>query len=243
MGTLGPIKSWSFSRWDVTRRCPKRAELAFVHKIPEPAQPNSPATRGDAAHKSIELVTRGKAKVDTLHPAANPFRAEVIHLSKLMKRGNGEAERMWCFDRDWLEVDEKDFNATWLRVKLDQLVWKSSTSAVLVDYKTGKRDGNEVKHAEQMQLYAIAAFMRFPELEELWVELWYLDQDVLIKKHYRRDQALRYLPIWTERGIDVTERREFKANPSTWNCSYCPFRVGYMGKSGVKGTGHCKLAP
>jgi hypothetical protein len=239
----GPIRSWSFSRWDTARRCARRIKLSVIDKIKEPEQPNSPASRGDQIHKSIELITTGQKKVETLHIAAKPFKAEIIKLSEFMARKAGEAEQMWCYDKEWVKVDPKDFDRTWLRVKLDQLVWLSKTKAVLIDYKSGKRAGNEIKHNEQTQLYALASFLRFPQLQELWVELWYVDKDILHKVHYTRDQALRHYKTWNERGIFVTSLRQFEPQPSTYNCSYCPYKTGWMGKSGVMGTGHCDRNP
>ena len=42
--------------------------------------------------------------------------------------------------------------------KLDAYVKEDDTSARVIDYKTGKRFGNEIGHSQQCLLYAIAAF-------------------------------------------------------------------------------------
>lgn len=45
---------------------------------------------------------------------------------------------------------------------------------ILIDLKTGKRDHNEIKHAEQIQLYQL-----YPGLQQVTTELWYLDEEVM----------------------------------------------------------------
>lgn len=235
------INSWSFSRLQDYETCALRAKLSIIDKIPHPEQPNSPAERGNKVHDGLEkFVFKGGKDIP---PEAHHFEQEIIQLKDLQRLKKAEGEQMWCFDKDWIPVDEKDYDRIWVRIKLDALAWLSASKVVPIDYKTGKRDGNEVKHGQQLQVYSIATFLKFPQVEEAVTELWYLDKDILTKLRYRRDQALRHLPHWTERGIRMTTDKVFKPNPSTWNCSYCPHKVGYMGKSGVMGNGHCGLAP
>ncbi len=235
------INTWSFSRLEVFEKCPFRAKLAFVDKIKVPERPDSPATRGNVAHDALETFVFKNGKM--FPPIAKDFEQEILMLRALKRDKRAEGEQMWCFDKDWIQVEPDDYEHIWVRIKLDALAWLTYTTAVAVDYKTGKRYGNEVKHGAQMQLYVIAAFMRFPHLEEITVELWYLDQNILTKVRYRRDQALRHLARWTERGIAMTTAEEFPAKPSTFTCSYCDFKTGRLGKTTTEGTGHCSRNP
>lgn len=235
------IQSWSFSRLQDYETCALRAKLSIIDKIPHPEQPNSPAERGNKVHDALEKFVFKGGKQQPIE--AKHFEKEIIQLKDLQHLKRAEGEQMWCFDRDWMPVDEKDYDRIWVRIKLDALAWLSSNVVVPIDYKTGKRDGNEIKHGQQLQIYTMATFLKFPQVEEAVAELWYLDKDILTKLRYRRDQALRHLKNWTDRGIRMTSDTVFKPNPSTWNCSYCPHRTGYMGKSGVMGNGACGLAP
>lgn len=122
----------------------------------------------------------------------------------------------------------------WLRLKLDALVRPSPHYAIVIDYKSGKKWGNELKHGEQMQLYQLVTFLRYPEIEEIDVELWYLDVDEFTQKRFTRDQGLRFLKSWDKRGNAITTATSFPPNPSTWTCKWC----FYGERSG--GLGVCK---
>ncbi len=125
----------------------------------------------------------------------------------------------------------------WLRLKLDALVFLSPTEAVAIDYKTGKKFGNEIKHGEQLQLYQLVTFLRHPELEIVHTELWYLDVDDLTLKTFTRDQGLRFRRAMDMRGIKITTCTTFPPNPNVHSCKWCP----YGERPDGNGTGDCKV--
>lgn len=122
---------------------------------------------------------------------------------------------------------------TYLRIKLDAMVHLSKYEAVVIDYKSGKKFGNEVKHAEQTQSYQLAAFLKYPHLEEVTTELWYLDINEMTQVTFTRSQGLRFRRKFDERFNNMTTATEFPANANHFTCRYCWFsnRPG--------GTGHC----
>ena len=111
----------------------------------------------------------------------------------------------------------------WLRLKVDALVLHDETTATVIDYKTGRKFGNEVKHAEQLQLYQLATFMRYPQLETVHAELWYLDQDEVTSQKYTRPMGLRYREKFNRRGDAVLACTEFKPNPNKFTCKWCQY--------------------
>lgn len=96
-------------------------------------------------------------------------------------------------------------------------------------HNTGRRFGNEVKHAEQTQLYQLVTFLRYPELETIHTELWYPDVDELATMTYTRNQGLRFKRSFEQRGDAMTTCIDFPANPNIFSCRWCPY----------KGTDHC----
>lgn len=122
----------------------------------------------------------------------------------------------------------------WLRLKLDALVFETEYSAVAIDYKTGKKFGNELKHGEQLQLYQLVTFLRYPKLEEVTTELWYFDVDELTKKTLTRDQGLRFLRNWDKRGNALTTANTFPPNGNIHTCKWC-----FLGER-PGGAGICK---
>lgn len=247
------IKAGSHSRLSKFETCPYQAKLAYVDKIPEPDRGPPPKgltewhnDRGSRIHDSAEHFVRGNEK--TLVPELENFRAEYLNLRKRFTRDPDSVvmEDMWYFDRDWVPLP--DTTEPWspdiyMRVKLDALVFLSPTDAVVIDYKTGKRFRNEIKHAEQCQLYQLAAFLRYPKLQHITTELWYLDIDEVYTMKFRRDQGLRFFRNWEQRMINMTTETEFPARPSTHTCFFCPYKEGLIGKYGPEGTGHCGRNP
>lgn len=111
----------------------------------------------------------------------------------------------------------------WHRCKLDAAVFWSPQEATVIDYKTGRKYGNEVKHAEQMQLYQLNAFMRFPELEVVTTELWYLDQNEVSRQTFTRAQGLRFKSNFDRKGRAITTNTDWKPNPNKFSCKWCEY--------------------
>jgi len=75
-------------------------------------------------------------------------------------------------------------------------------------------------------LYAIGTFFRYPHLEFVQTEFWYLDHGETTTKHYTRDQAMLFAPAYHRRAIKMTTETEFNPTPSKDNCRWCSFRKG-----------------
>ncbi|MCA9367022.1 PD-(D/E)XK nuclease family protein [Candidatus Kaiserbacteria bacterium] len=216
----GRIKTWSYSSLTQFETCPHQTFLAKVEKLP---QASSPALdRGNQIHKLAEDYVKGEGG-DQLPDELKKFASEIEELKQLYAEGTVEVEGDWAFTTDW-ETTGYYADDTWNRMKLDVLVRDSLTSAKVVDYKTGKKFGNEFKHAQQGQLYAVGTFLRYPELQYLEVEFWYLDHGEKLQKTYTREQAMMFLPMWTQRATKLTTCTDFIAKPSKSNCRWCSFK-------------------
>ena len=153
-------------------------------------------------------------------------------------------EDMWTFDDTWEVCDPNDYDTIWLRIKLDVLLFSASRdTAYVIDYKTGKRYGNEIKHAEQTQLYALATALRYPDVQNIITELWYSDQDEIAHMHFTREQALKFFKNWNNKMLRMVNEKMFPAKANMYACRYCPFKTGLIGKYGPEGTGDCDLNP
>lgn len=243
------IQAWSPTLLQKYEECPYQAFLKAVKKIPEPdrppTQPNGkewPNDRGSRLHDEAEEYVRGKRDLSReLRGFADNFAA----LRALFERDPDSVfmEELWCFDHEWNVVPKKSWDQHWARIKIDFFAFLSETHALTIDYKTGRRDGNEIKHGDQVLLYAIVAFLKFEMLEEITVELWYVDNDELVQQTYTREQAMRFLPRLERRGVNATIDTEFKPRPSKFACFFCPYKTGLIGKLGPEGTGHCDKNP
>ena len=236
MNTPKKIKSWSYSRLLDFESCPFKAKLKIIDKIPEPERPLPPGKtehandRGTRVHDEVEKYVRGEGPFPT---EARHFKDEIESLKKHFKSGRVSLEGEWAFDREWKQTEYK---YGWVRVKLDAMVSLSADGkhAVVIDYKTGKKFGNEVKHGEQLEMYALSVFLRYPLVERVTAELWYFDVNDLTALEIVRPVGLRLLKPFDRRGRKMTEATEFKPNPNLYSCQYCPYHP-------AKGTGDCNV--
>jgi PD-(D/E)XK nuclease superfamily len=239
------IISWSPSRLQTGDGCKHRAYLKYGAKIPEPERALRPGKtehandRGTRYHENAELYIKGKTK---LLPDLKTFLPEFERLQELRKQNLVHLEEEWALNHEWERVEWKSPKA-WLRLKIDAMIRIKKHEAVVVDYKTGKRFGNEIKHAEQVQLYQLVTFLLFPDIDIVHTELWYTDVNDLFHQKYTRDQGLHFFKRFNERGTNFTTYNytgdaQIDANPSSHVCRYCPY--GPPRPDFLERTGHCK---
>jgi hypothetical protein len=98
---------------------------------------------------------------------------------------------------------------------------------VVIDYKTGKKFGNEIKHKEQLNLYALAVAIRNPDVQELTTENWYLDQkdgENLTSTDCTRQQAMmKYLKYFDRQAQEMTTATKFPTKANKFSCQWCPY--------------------
>lgn len=232
------LRSWSHSRLGVFEQCARRAKLSYIDKIPEPDRPLPPGKtehandRGTRIHEAAEMFVKGGIE---LIPELVDFEPEFLRAREMFKAGRASTEGDWAYTKDWDPVAWMSGDV-WCRIKCDLVVHLDKQSAVVIDYKSGKRYGNEIKHAEQMQLYVLGTLFRFPEIESVTTELWYIDQDELATQTYTRAQGLRFVPNFERRANLLTACEDFKPNPNAFSCRWCPYKPKERG-----GTGHCPV--
>ena len=227
------ISSWSHSKLGEFDKCKYRTFLLHVAKIPEPQRPlpqgktEHANDRGTRIHQAAEDYVRGLR--DDIIPELQQFSSHIEMLAVLFKDGMVSMEGEWGLDETWTPTEWKK---AWHRSKVDVIVHFDKGSAMVIDYKSGRKFGNEIKHGEQMQLYAVNAFSRFPDLEAVTTELWYVDQNQVTSVTFTRAQALRFKPRFHSRGTALTSCVDWPANPNIFSCKWCMY--------GPWGSGDCK---
>lgn len=235
------IPTASSTKLHIYEACPYRAKLAFIDKSPEPVDPNSPMLRGTQIHEDIEHFVRG----DRADPPAACGQFQDL-FERLREKLATEPSRVlveeyWLFDDAWLPTDDRQ--AFRFVAKLDYFEFEGDDTAAIYDVKTGKRDYNIVKHTDQLIAYAISAFMRFEQLEEIFCQDLYVDHGTTLEKTLTRTKAMALLPQLNTRIDRMLNDTVHRPRPSKSNCAYCPFKDGPIGRNGVVGTGACGLNP
>lgn len=231
------INSWSHSRITDFEKCKFLAWLKHDQKIPEPERPLPPGKtehandRGTRIHNHAECFVRGD--VSDQIPEMGKFIDEFDKLRRLHALGMVSLEGEWGLDRKWQPTE---YRSAWHRSKIDALVLPNPHVGIVIDYKSGKKFGNEIKHGEQTQLYALNTVLRYPLIEEITTELWYLDIGELTSVTFTRAQILRFQRGWDMRGSALTSATVFPPNPNIYSCQYCQYGPwnGGQCKVGVK---------
>jgi len=216
------IKAWSFNRLLQFEACPHRSFLDIIQKAPTPDyDATHPMVRGRMIHTEVEEYITGKT--DKFPSTGKKLKALLTECQTMIQKGQGTAEEQWAFTENWDRVGWYD-ETVWVRMATDVFLSYSDDAAAIIDWKTGKSFGNEVKYMQQMQLYAVGAFMLYPKLEYIDVTLGFLDDGKERTKPFERgDKINKLLLRFTERARKMTTAVDFRLKPSAMNCKYCPF--------------------
>jgi hypothetical protein len=222
------MKAWSFSRYDTHSKCPYRAKLQYVDGHTVPSGPH--ADRGTMLHENAQGWVRGEH--DDLHQDLHHFAAELARLKSLYAAGTVFIEDEWAWTHSFAQQADWRSDDAWVRMKVDFGVHLSPTHLLIVDLKSGKKSGNEIKHTEQGQLYTVGGMLKYPNVEKVDVEFWYADQNDTMDSHYTAQQAATFLPRWIDKGLKVTSG-VYPPRPNLFSCKWCPFRQVEDGGNGV----------
>ncbi len=217
--TLGPLKTWSFSGLKSFEECALRR---YLEKVKGHRQDSGPAAnRGSQYHDQIEKYI--KHEIETLPKMGDVPKKYIQKARDTYHNGLITVEQNWYINMDWATTTKDDFWAVFI---IDYFKRESETSATITDWKTGKSRNNEMKHAEQLMLYAISALARFPELEYIHVGACYIDENCIkLERGYSREQLEPMKQQFTKRAMAMTTCTNFIPYPSKFNCKWCALKT------------------
>lgn len=225
-----PIKSWSYSTISAfmgEHGCPYKLSKTKVEKLVE--EENENLKRGIRVHQEAEDYVQGK--IDTLPESLKLFEEDMNYLRDEFKNDWIYVEESWAFTKDWDETKWNDWSNCWLRVKMDLHFFDDKEDGVLtvIDYKTGKIRG---EYMDQVELYALAAFMLYDEedLHTVRGELWFFDNGTVVgiddsgkvdkRYEFHRKDVDKLLLKWNKKANRVLSCTEFPAQKNNW-CRFC----------------------
>lgn len=232
------VEKWSFSTLKKFENCQWAVKLGKVDKIY--VESGEAAQRGTIIHDGCEAWVRGdieelpsdnRTKMDV-------FTADFQQLREDFREGKVTMEENWGIRQDWSPCDWED-EELWGRAKLDAFVMENENSCRIIDYKTGQKFGNEMKHSDQGLSYALHAMYRFPELDVFKVEFWYLDQGERMVRTFNRRQLEMLILRYHNRAVKLTTTKDFipSANPHT--CRFCEYGCNTNREGKQYGNGAC----
>lgn len=216
--TTRGVTAWSISRLNTYEQCPFKFKLTVVEGIKEPG--SAAMDRGAEIHKHAELYLKNETKV-----VPDSCKLLALEFEEIKDLG-AKSELEITFTKDWQPCGWFDKEA-WLRLKLDALVLDGDTIR-LIDFKTGKNKGG---YEDQLEIYALAALVMYPDIKHVAAELWYLDSgEVIGTSHgaYTHEMLDELKHKWAERVSPMFHDEIWAARPNKF-CNWCFFRKSNNG--------------
>lgn len=232
------VKAWSFSTLKKFENCQWAVKLAKVDKIY--VESGEAAQRGTVIHDGCEDWVRGKIPElpADRRTKFDAFAGDFTELREQFREGKVSLEDEWGIRKDWSPCGWDD-DELWGRAKLDAFVMENENSCVIIDYKTGRKFGNEMKHADQGLSYALHAMHRYPELDVFKVEFWYLDEGLKMVRSFNRRQLSMLLLRYHNRAKKLTTTRDFKPVANAHTCRFCEYGCNQNREGVAYGNGAC----
>jgi len=210
------VTAWSYSRYADYAQCPFKFKCKHIDRLPDPG--SAAMQRGNTIHKLAEDYTLGKIK--KCPPELKHFAGQFKELQKL----SPIVEQAWGYRSDWTWTGKPNWfgDDVWFRAKADLMVVYDDATADLIDHKTGKKYQT---NKDQVELFALAGFKRYPHLTEINTRLWYLDQptDNEVVLSYTAKDAALIQKGWSKKVIPMFADRKFAPRPND-KCHWCTFR-------------------
>lgn len=254
------IQYWSFSLYNTYKKCPLKAKLNAIDKIKEPS--NEAMARGNDVHKLCEdyvksEITLAQLKSKAKQVSKNPWdptdwlpeltrmRKVYANRKKLQVTAMQPAvEDTWAFTSSWSETVWNDWVNCWVRIKLDVGEFQELDGLIVyvpTDWKTGRFYENQNdEYVEQLELYALAAMLIHPHVDEVRPRLAYVDQGIIFPDPedplvFKRSDLESLKKLWAKRTKPMLNDTTFAPRPGDY-CKYCYYRKG----NAANGGGQCK---
>lgn len=210
------VTSWSYSRYADYKQCPAKFKFKHVDKLPDPGSPAM--QRGNDIHKQAEDYVTGK--IDEVPSSLVAVASEL----NFLRANDAVAEENWGFKSDWDWIGREGWfgNDVWFRAKTDVRLLYDDDTLLLGDWKTGKM---YFSNEEQIELFALAGFKRFPFVTEVDTRLWYTDAPAEtneIQRVYTAKDLAAVQKDWTKRVVPMFKDKRFAPTPND-KCGWCPF--------------------
>jgi hypothetical protein len=207
------IPAWTYSQLEKFETCPRQFYHVRVKK--DVTEPPTEATKwGERVHTAFEnRILHGTALPDGM----GQWEGIATKISSM--KGEIKCEQKMAIDNAFQPAE---WGNAWSRGIADVAITYKD-SAVILDYKTGKR-----KPTEQLMLYAGYAFAHYPEVNMVSTGfVWLKDQKIDKTSFHRSDVST----IWLEflprvRKLEMAyEKDKWPERPSGLCNGWCPVKT------------------
>lgn len=207
----------SYTALKMYENCPKRYYHQRITKEVVD-QPGTATVYGERVHKQLE---------DYLKAPATSLPEESIALQPLCDtlRSSANGGGMMLVEQEYTLTSDLQPTSwfapdAWLRFKLDVLVIRGNNTAVVVDWKTGKRRPD----FDQLEMFALAVFSFWPAITKVKSMFVWTKENATDHETYRiehKDQMWTRLMTRINRVEKSLDTDNWPAKPSGL-CKFCP---------------------
>ena len=232
------VRAWSFSTLKKFENCQWAVKLGKVDKIY--VESGEAAQRGTMIHDGCEEWVRGNITELPADPRTkfDQLSGDFTTLRDEFRAGKVTMEENWGIRKDWSPC-EWDDDELWGRAKLDAFVMEDENTCRIIDHKTGRKFGNEMKHADQGLSYALHAMYRYPELDVFRVEFWYIDEGIKMLRTFNRRQLGMLILRMHNRAKKLTTTKDFIPSANAHTCRFCEYGCNKNKEDKAYGNGAC----
>jgi CRISPR/Cas system-associated exonuclease Cas4 (RecB family) len=206
------MRPWSYSNLEKFETCPRQYyELKVAKSIVEPE--GEAAKWGKLVHSAFEYRIRDKVPLPAAMQKWEPFAKKIEALP-----GQKFCELEVALDASYQPTE---WAKAWTRGVID-FVGVAGSTAVVIDYKTGKR-----KPSEQLRLYAAYIFALHPEVNKVSTGFAWLQSNKLDREMIQREELPVVWRGFIERAARLKsafDRESWPERPSGLCNGWCPVK-------------------
>lgn len=175
--------TYSYSKLALFKQCPHKYKLTYIDKIPEPGD-NSALVKGSKIHSLLENFETCD-KTGEYSNIITKFSESEIGKDILSK--NSIREHCVKFDSELNANDSLKKKDTYFIGYIDRI--NISHTIELIDYKTGKYKDPKWQDYEQLSIYALYIFSKYPDIETIKLRYVYVEHAKENSKVLKRADA------------------------------------------------------
>lgn len=220
--------SYSYSKISRYQRCPRNYYFHYIEKIKAPFQDTPTFEKGRYIHHIIEHypnLPRFEFKFQECADLKDTYLKYIKDFIQNNKKMNmllsdkmlRLREKTFFIDNNFKEVESKDealFEGT-----IDY-IGEYKDSIILVDWKTGQ--SQKYASLDQLKFYSIYIFNKFPDINNIKISLFFIEQDKFISENIDKQQyesiKIKYVDLVNQIENDATYTKN-----KTADCMNCEF--------------------
>ena len=209
----------SYSALTTFEQCPFAYAKYYFEGFKDEAGPA--AARGTRLHAAMEKFLKDELPIERLPIDFWRVKPNIVKL----KDKKAIAEEVWLINSRW-EYQEVEDESTIFKSLTDIHLVEDDVLSIY-DLKSGRMYD---EHSDQLQAYALAGMVKYPQVTTVNVSAIYLDQaDEGHKRTYTSADFPNLKALWGIRINNVLTATEYPTKPSPKACQWCKLKKSLGG--------------